>query len=76
MKPSFDLRLSIIGFALWLTACATNPVSGNPNFVVMSEAQEISLGRSADADVRKQYRVYDSPELQEYVNQEIGRAHV
>lgn len=52
-----------------LSGCATNPVSGNPNFVVMTEAQEISLGRSADADVRKQYRVYDAPELQDYVNQ-------
>ncbi len=69
MKPSFDLRLSIIGLGLWLTACATNPVTGNPNFVVMTEAQEISMGRSLDADVRKQYHVYDSPELQEYVNQ-------
>lgn len=27
------------------------------------------MGRSADAEVRKQYHVYDSPELQEYVNQ-------
>ena len=69
MKPSFVLRFGITGLALWLTACATNPVSGNPNFVVMTEAQEISLGRSADADVRKQYRVYDAPELQDYVNQ-------
>lgn len=69
MKRSFDLRLGIIGLALWLTACATNPVTGNPNFVTMTEAQEISMGRSADAEVRKQYHVYDSPELQDYVNQ-------
>ena len=69
MKPSFDLRPGVIGLALWLTACATNPVTGNPNFVTMTEAQEISLGHSADADVRKQYHVYDSPELQDYVNQ-------
>ena len=34
----------------------------------MSEAQEISLGRSADADVRKQYKVYESAPLQDYVN--------
>jgi predicted Zn-dependent protease len=69
MKPSFDLRFGVIGLTLWLTACATNPVSGNPNFVVMTEAQEISMGRSYDAVVRKQYRVYDSQDLQDYVDQ-------
>ncbi len=55
--------------ALLSTGCATNPVTGNPNFVVMSESQEISTGRRADADVRKQYRVYDAQTLQDYVNQ-------
>ena len=39
---------------------------------MMSEAQEISLGRNADLDVRKQYKVYDHPALQKYVN-EIGQ---
>ncbi|MDE2117817.1 MAG: M48 family metalloprotease [Betaproteobacteria bacterium] len=34
----------------------------------MSEAQEISFGRNADAEVRKQYGVYKSAALQEYVN--------
>ncbi|HWN31000.1 MAG TPA: peptidase, partial [Burkholderiales bacterium] len=72
MKPSFVLRFGITGLALWLTACATNPVTGNPNFVVMSESQEISMGRGADAEVKKQYRVYDVPALQEYVKQ-VGR---
>jgi hypothetical protein len=49
MKPSFVLRFGMTGLALWLTACATDPVTGNPNFVVMSESQEISMGRGADA---------------------------
>ena len=35
---------------------------------MMSEAQEISLGRSANADVFKQYKMYDSPALQDYVD--------
>lgn len=51
-----------------LAGCAQNPVSGRQDFVMMSEAQEISFGRSADADVRKQYKVYKSQALQEYVN--------
>ena len=48
--------------------CAQNPVSGQQDFVTMSEAQEIRMGRDADADVRKQYGVYKSEALQNYVN--------
>lgn len=71
MKPLFVVWFCAMGPAL-LSGCATNPVTGNPNFVVMSESQEISMGRGADAEVKKQYRVYDVPALQEYVNQ-VGR---
>ncbi|MEK7810337.1 MAG: M48 family metalloprotease, partial [Pseudomonadota bacterium] len=63
---------SAVLIALTLAGCAQNPVSGQQDFVMMSEAQEISLGRNADLDVRKQYKVYDHPALQKYVN-EIGQ---
>lgn len=53
---------------LAVAGCAQNPVSGQQDFVMMSEAQEVSFGRDADADVRKQYGVYKSNTLQEYVN--------
>jgi predicted Zn-dependent protease len=60
-------------FALTFTGCALNPVSGKQDFVMMSESQEISIGRNADVDVRKQYKVYDNPALQTYVNR-VGQA--
>ena len=53
---------------LAVTGCAQNPVSGQQDFVMMSEAQEIQFGRSANEEVRKQYGVYKSESLQEYVN--------
>lgn len=53
---------------LVLGGCAANPVSGKQDFVMMSEPQEIALGRSSDAEVRKQYKVYANPGLQSYVN--------
>ena len=59
-----------------MAGCAQNPVSGQQDFVMMSESQEISMGRRADADVRKQYKVYESKALQDYVNsvgQELAR---
>lgn len=60
--------LFFITIALTLGGCAQNPVTGRQDFVMMSEAQEISLGRQADAQVRKQYKVYPNPALQAYVN--------
>lgn len=65
--------LLITCFTLTFTGCARNPVSGQQDFVMMSESQEISLGRNADVDVRKQYKVYDNPALQNYVNR-VGQA--
>jgi predicted Zn-dependent protease len=58
---------------LWLgvSACATNPVTGGKNFVMMSEDQEIDLGRSNDPKIRTQFGVYDNPALQAYV-QRVG----
>ncbi|HLD14744.1 MAG TPA: M48 family metalloprotease [Burkholderiales bacterium] len=56
---------------LGLASCVTNPVSGTPDLVFMTEAQEISLGRQNDPKIRQQYGVYDDPKLQAYV-QRVG----
>lgn len=60
--------LLIVVTALMLGGCATNPVSGGKDFVMMSESQEIALGRATDIEVRKQYKVYANPAVQSYVN--------
>jgi predicted Zn-dependent protease len=52
--------------------CAENPVTGRQNFVLMSEDEEISVGRKADQEVREQYGKYDAPALQAYVSR-IGQ---
>jgi predicted Zn-dependent protease len=56
---------------LTLTACATNPVTGQRELALMSEEQEVQLGRESDAEIRKTMGLYDDPELQRYV-QQIG----
>jgi predicted Zn-dependent protease len=58
--------------ALLLTGCATNPVSGEQDFVTVSEEQEIAQGREYHQSVIAQYGVYDNPELQIYVDK-IGQ---
>ena len=54
--------------ALVLAACATNPATGRRQINLMSEAQEISAGQEADAQVKKEMGIYNDANLQDYVN--------
>ena len=56
---------------LSLVACATNPVTGNREFVTMSQAQEIGIGRENHAVITREMGIYDDAALQEYV-EDIG----
>lgn len=57
----------LLAAVLLLAACATNPVTGGREFALMTEGQELSIGENADAQIREQMGVYDSPALQAYV---------
>jgi predicted Zn-dependent protease len=46
-------------------------VTGEREFTLMSESQEIALGRESDVQVRAEMGVYDDPELAKYVS-DIG----
>ena len=66
-----------------LSGCATNPATGKRQVMLISEAQEIAMGKQADPQIRASMGVYDDPELQEYVDrlgQELAarseRAHL
>jgi predicted Zn-dependent protease len=52
---------------LTIAACATNPATGEKEFSLMSEAQEIELGTQMDVEVRREMGVYEDAELQRYV---------
>jgi predicted Zn-dependent protease len=49
---------------LIVAACATNPATGKREFSLMSEVQEIELGRRTDAEVRREMGIYNDAELQ------------
>ena len=70
MQTRFLSLIALCG-AVSLAACATNPVTGEREFVLMTEAQEIAMGRESDAQVRSQMGLYDDDALQRYV-EEIG----
>ena len=64
------LALVAMAAALLLltNACATNPVTGQREFVLMSEAQELALGQQADGEIQRDMGVYDDPALQDYIH--------
>jgi predicted Zn-dependent protease len=64
--------LLAMSLGLGLAACATNPATGQRQLILMSEQQEIQLGRDSDQEVRKQMGIYRDPELQRYVN-DVGQ---
>jgi predicted Zn-dependent protease len=49
-------------------ACATNPVTGKREFTLMSEAQEIAMGRESDAQIKAEMGVHEDAALQQYVS--------
>ncbi|RPI49748.1 MAG: hypothetical protein EHM55_23040 [Acidobacteria bacterium] len=57
--------------AVLISACAINPVTGKRELSFMSEAQEISVGRELDAQVRQEMGLYEDEDLQRYV-QDLG----
>lgn len=71
MKPRFVLLLGLtVGLAA--TSCATNPATGRRQLILMSEQEEIALGRQSDAEIRQQMGVYEDRALQQYVDR-IGQ---
>jgi predicted Zn-dependent protease len=64
--------LVLCGIGWLLSACATNPVTGGSDFVLMSEEQEISLGQKYSAEISKEMPAYHDPVLDELV-QRVGK---
>jgi len=66
----------MIGILLLLSSCAANPVSGKQDFMLISEQEEIDMGRKVDASVIKEYGLYNDPRLTAYVadmGQRLGK---
>lgn len=61
-------RIWLVIVLLLQGACATNPVSGNRELALISEPQEIAMGRKFAAGAEAQLGVVDDPDLQGYVS--------
>jgi predicted Zn-dependent protease len=64
MRYSASLLLAL---AVTAAACATNPVTGQRQMSMMSEAEEQAIGQQMDAEVRREMGVYNDQALQRYV---------
>ncbi len=60
--------LLLIFISINFSGCAVNPATGAQDLVLMTEQNEIALGRNSHKEVLQQYSVYDNPELQAYVS--------
>lgn len=69
MKIEKFFRTTFVAFLLtFIVGCAVNPVTQKKEFVLMSEEQELAIGKSMDPKVIAEFGLYNDPKLQEYVN--------
>lgn len=61
---------SCVAGMLLSDSCAVNPVTGKKQMVLMSEAQEIAMGKEADPQIIQQFGLYDDKNLQAFINEE------
>jgi predicted Zn-dependent protease len=59
------VRLAVLALVAW--GCATNPATGRRQLILMSEQEEVQVGRQNNEEIRRQMGVYNDPELQRYV---------
>lgn len=62
-----QIRYLLIGCLFFCSNCAKNPVTGNRQLVLMSEAQEIEMGKAADPQIIQQYGLYPDKKLQDFI---------
>jgi len=58
---------------LFVPSCAVNPVTGKKQLMLISEAQEIQMGKEYDPQVIQYFGLYDDEELTDYITKK-GKA--
>lgn len=68
MKKIMIGSLSFFIIVAIVVSCAVNPVTGKRELMLVSEQDEISLGKSSDPQIVQMYGVYDDQKLQDFIN--------
>jgi len=62
-------NLGLVFGLIFLAGCAMNPVTGRKQFVMMSEGQEIGMGKESDPQIMAFFGSYNDPRLQKFINE-------
>lgn len=68
MKTKFIYSCLLASIFL-VNSCVINPVTGKKQLVLMSEEQEIAMGKDADPQIVAQYGLYENKALQDFITQ-------
>jgi predicted Zn-dependent protease len=63
----------LVAFLLLFNDCSRNPVTGKRQLLLMSESQELALGKESDPQVLSEFGIYPDSNIQRYLN-ERGQA--
>lgn len=53
---------------LLISSCATNPVTGKKDLILLSEDQEIQMGKESDPQIVASFGLYDNQQLQNFID--------
>ncbi|SDX40446.1 M48 family metalloprotease [Hymenobacter psychrophilus] len=59
---------SLLLGGLLLSGCAVNPVTGKKEVMLVSEGQELAMGKQSDPAIVAQFGLYQDEKLQQYIN--------
>jgi predicted Zn-dependent protease len=70
LSKSYKALLATVALSLLAlsTGCSVNPATGQSQLMLISEAQEIQMGREADPQIINQFGLYPDEEIQDYVS--------
>lgn len=68
LKP-ISISILIISLVLLIPSCAINPVTGKSEIMLMSEAQEISLGAQYDPSVISSFGIYEDETMLNFIEE-------
>lgn len=62
------LTALILVLSFFWDGCAVNPVSGKKQFMLMSESQELALGKQSDPSIVAQFGLYQDDQMQSFLD--------
>ena len=63
------VSIIVVSLIVWAISCAVNPVTGKRELMLISQNDEIALGRQTDQQVLQSYGIYQDEDLLAYISQ-------